>query len=92
MIFQAFMEQVAQYNLIRQIRQVPEIRRIIRYSLALPLLPENLIVRGFRILMEYARGEGRFIFRIVRLYLMFIWRYWVSRHWRRARMCVFGSC
>lgn len=85
------MEQVASLGLIVQMRRIPEVRRIIRYTLALPLLPENLIMQGFRVIMQHARDEGNFIFRIVQPFLRYIWRNWVSRPWRRTRMSVFGS-
>ena len=86
------MEQVRNLNLVQQMRRIPEVRTIIRLTLALPLLPENHIILGFHTIMRHARDEGLYIFRIVRGYLLFIWRYWVSRPWRRRRMCVFGSC
>ena len=89
--FQAFLVQVAELRLTARMRRIPEVRRIIRFTLALPLLPEDIIVRGFKPILQHARNEGNFIFRMVRPFLMFVWTYWVSRPWRRARMCVFGS-
>ena len=85
------MEQVASLDLIRQMRRIQEVRQIIRLTLGLAVLPENMIVRGFRVLLQHARAEGNYIFNIVRPYLMYINTYWISRPWRRRRMCVHGS-
>lgn len=85
------MEQVADHNLIMRMRTIPEIRFIIRLTLALALLPENLIILGFKVILRYARDEGNYIFRLVKPYLLYIWRNWVVREWRRRRMTVYGS-
>lgn len=87
----AYIQQVAELSLINQMKRVVEVRKIIRLTMALALLPEDMILQGFQVIRTHARQEGRFIYRIVRPYLLYLWTNWVSRHWRRARMSVFGS-
>ncbi|KAJ1521839.1 hypothetical protein ONE63_003474 [Megalurothrips usitatus] len=86
-----FLEHVAEYNLTNAMRNIPEVGRIIRLTFALGLLPPNDILLGFRAILQHARDEGNYIFNQVHPYLMYIWRYYVSRPWMRERMSVFGS-
>lgn len=72
-------------------RRIPEVRRIIRLTFALGLLPVDMIVRGYHLILQHARLEGMYVFRMVRPFLVYVWDEWVSRPWRRARMSVFGS-
>lgn len=81
---------VVELNLLRRMLIQP-VRRIIRLTLGLPLLQEHQIVRGFNVILTEARDEGNYIFHIVRPYLNYVYRNWVAPHWRRSRMCVFGS-
>lgn len=85
------MDEVHRLGLIGAMRGIEEVRFIIRLSLALPLLPENLIVQGYFVVLRHARDEGNYIFRLVLPFLNYVYTYWVSRPWRRRRMTVFGS-
>ncbi|KAK3919969.1 Ribonuclease HII [Frankliniella fusca] len=87
----AFLQEVAELNLVNRMRNIEEVRRIIRLTLGLALLPEPFIVDGYHVILNHAVGEGNYIYRMVLPYLRYVWRYWVSRPWRRARMCVHGS-
>lgn len=72
-------------------RQIPEVRRIVRLTFGLGLLPEDLIVRGYMTILRHARDEGNYLYRMVHPFLVYVWTYWVSRQRTRCRMCVFGS-
>jgi len=85
------MDEVHRLGLIGAMRNIEEVRFIIRLTLALPLLPENLIVQGYHVVLTHAVNEGNFVYRQVLPFLQFVYTYWVSRPWRRRRMTVFGS-
>lgn len=88
---QAFIQKVAELNLINRMRRMEEVKRIIRLTMGLPLLPEDLIIDGFFVILRHSRNEGNYIHRLVKPYLTYVWRHWVSRPWRRRRMTVYGS-
>ena len=77
--------------LIMTMMQTPEVRRIMQLTMILSLLPEHLIVTGYRAILEYARSQRNHIWRLARPFLLYVWRYWVSRPLLRSRMCLYGS-
>jgi len=89
--FQAYIEMVAELHLLIAMRRIEEVRFIIKLTMGLPLLPEEYVVRGYRVILQHALNEGAYIYRIVGPYLTYVWRSWVSRPWRRARMVVHNS-
>ncbi|XP_034246261.1 uncharacterized protein LOC117648123 [Thrips palmi] len=85
------MQQLAELDMLRYVRDIGEVRQIVRECICLALLPRRRIVPGYLILLRRARQEGPYIFRIVRPYLVYVWNSWIRREVRRNRMCVFGS-
>jgi len=81
--------------MIPDMRRIPEVRAIVRMTIALALLPDephdSYILRGFHIITRHAQDEGNYIFGIVQAFLQYVWTSWVGRPWLRRRMCVFGS-
>lgn len=56
--FQAFIEMVAELHLLIAMRRIEEVRFIINLTMGLPLLPEEYVVRGYRVILQHALNEG----------------------------------
>lgn len=78
-------------GLIIPMREILEVRRIVRLSMALPLLPRCYMRRGLFVVIREARDEGNFIYQTVHPYLQYIWTSWIRPDRTCARLSVFGS-
>lgn len=72
-------------------RLIEPVRRIVHLTMAVPLLPENLISTGFLLVVREAIREGNYIYAMVRPYLQDIQRIWIRSARQRRRICVHGS-
>lgn len=88
---QALVRKSCELGLIPWMRAFQEIREVIQLSIALPLLPENLMVLGYKIVVAFARRQGLLVLRRVRPFLLYLATYWIKRRWMRRRLCVYGS-
>ncbi|KAK3925520.1 Pol polyprotein [Frankliniella fusca] len=86
-----FLIVAGQLHLIIPMREIEQVRRIVRLTMALPLLPVRHIRRGFRLILETARDEGQYIFNILIDFLNYVNNNWILSDARLRRMCVFGS-
>ncbi|KAE8738407.1 hypothetical protein FOCC_FOCC016113 [Frankliniella occidentalis] len=86
-----FLIVAAQLHLVIPMREIDQVRRIVRLTMALPLLPRNHIRIGFRLIVQEARNEGQYIFNIVADFLNYVHNNWILSDVRIRRMCVFNS-
>lgn len=87
---QAYIQEAATLGMITTIRRTPQVRKIIRLTLALALLPEHLIVTGYRAILGRARKQPNMC-RLTKPFLLYVWRHWVSRPMHRSKMCFLAS-
>lgn len=86
-----FLIVAGELGLIGFMRNIPAVRRIVRLTMALPLLPERFIRTGMLTVVHEARDEGPYVYGLVSDFLHYVYRNWVRPQRRLQRMCVYGS-
>lgn len=85
------MQEAVRLNLGVHLRNTPEIKALLKLCCALPLLPEEDIELGYRVIVLEAMNEGRAIYRLFKPFLMYLATYWITSEKRLRWMSVHGS-
>lgn len=72
-------------------RDIPQVQRIVRLCMGLPLLPCNLMRTGLVVIRQEALDEGNYIHQLVEPFLAYVYRQWIRSDRTRRRLCCFGS-
>lgn len=86
-----FLNAAGELGLIVLMREIYEVRRIVRLCMGIPLLPRNYMRVGLLVVIQEAREEGNYIFQIVEPFFQYIWTSWLRSDRTCARLTVFGS-
>jgi len=86
-----FLLMAQELGLTVPMRDIHEVKRIVRLCMALPLLPRNYIRLGLLIITREAREEGNYINQIVQPFLQYIWTSWLRSDRTCSRLTVYGS-
>jgi len=60
-------------------------------TMAVPLLPRDLMRMGLLVIRQEAIDEGNYIHQLVEPYLGYIYRSWIRSDRTRTTLCVYGS-
>ncbi|XP_052124336.1 uncharacterized protein LOC113216462 [Frankliniella occidentalis] len=80
-----------QLHMTVHLRRDGPVRSLVRLCCDIPLLPRRYFRRGFLIIMNEARNEGRRIYGILRPFFDYILINWINNEHKNRLMSVYGS-
>lgn len=71
-------------------RDIPQVRRVVRLCMGLPLLPRGMMRTGLLVIRQEALDEGNYIFQLVEPFLLYIYTTWLRSDRTCDRLTVYG--